>query len=60
MKSDIGISPEAHREYIEYHNQVDTGNLEPEEVIKEAKSLFSSKTLIEDKKRILFSLAHHR
>ena len=58
IKSDIEISHETHGEYIRYHEKVNTGNLDADKVVAESKVLFSNSTGGEDKKRILFSLAH--
>ncbi len=58
MKSNIEIPQETHAEYIRYHDQVDTGSLDADAVIGESELLFSNNAPLEDRKRILFSLAH--
>ncbi len=58
MRSDIEISLQTQKEYIAYHKQVDTDDLDREMVLTESERLFSRHISVDEKKRILFSLAH--
>jgi len=52
------ISFNTHKEYIDYHNKIDLDNINEKEIIKKANILFELNSSIEDKKRLLFNLAH--
>src|SRR3989338_1921196 len=58
MRSDIEISLRTQKEYIAYHKQVDTDDLDRETVLTESERLFSRHISVDEKKRSLFSLAH--
>ncbi|OHA15724.1 MAG: hypothetical protein A3B08_01765 [Candidatus Taylorbacteria bacterium RIFCSPLOWO2_01_FULL_43_44] len=52
------IPPEIHAEYISYHNKTNGQKYSKEEVIAESQKLLKRKTPTEDKKKIIFRLAH--
>ncbi|OGL84500.1 hypothetical protein A3B36_02070 [Candidatus Uhrbacteria bacterium RIFCSPLOWO2_01_FULL_55_36] len=55
MESDIEIPLKTHREYIKFHDKVDTGGLDAAAVVEEGKLLFSSDASVENKKRSNYS-----
>lgn len=57
-KSKITATLEVQIEYIQYHNLVDTQELSQAVLFDESKKLFSEKTGVEEKKKLLFLLAH--
>ena len=58
ITSNIEVPLKTHREYIAYHDKVDTGSLDADAVIKESGILLSGAVSVLEKRRILFSLAH--
>jgi hypothetical protein len=58
-KSKVTATLETQIEYIRYHNLVDTQELSQAILFDESKKLFSEKTRVEEKKRLLFLLAHN-
>lgn len=58
VKSKHPISMEAQMSYMQFHEKVDTEDVKEDEVLKASKKLFQKRTSPEDKKVILFKLAH--
>jgi len=58
-KSKVTATLELQIEYIKYHNLVDTQGLSQAALFDESKKLFSKKTGVEEKKKLLFLLAHN-
>lgn len=58
-KSKVTVTLEMQIEYIQYHDLVDTQELSQAALFDESKKLFSKKTGVEEKKKLLFMLAHN-
>jgi hypothetical protein len=58
-KSKVTAPLEIQIEYIQYHNLVDTQELSETVLFDESEKLFSEKTGVEEKKKLLFLLAHN-
>lgn len=58
VKSETEISLEIQAEYISYHKKIDLEKYEENKMIKESSKLFKENISDEDKKKILFILAH--
>lgn len=58
-KSKVTATLEMQIEYIHYHNLIDTQELSEAILFDESKKLFSEKTGVEEKKKLLFLLAHN-
>jgi len=58
VKSETEISPDLQAEYISYHDKIDLNQYEEDDVIRDSAKLFEENVPGDEKKRILFILAH--
>ncbi len=58
-KSKITTSPEFQREYIQYHDLVDGQEMPETLLFDESKKIFLKKTGLDEKKKLLYLLAHN-
>lgn len=58
-KSKNILPVDVQREYIQYHDKIDSRELPEPMLFKESKSLFLKKSSLDEKKKLLYLLAHN-